>query len=176
MIRNILRRSAARGRIPVTSATCASRLVMPIRLATSTRYYSNGNEGGPAMTNGVQIPKEVLELPLQQYHQHSESFLEGLFDNLEELSENYPQHIPEVEYSHGVMSLTVAGVGTYVINKQPPNKQIWLSSPNSGPNRFDLYKGEWISLRNNETLLSVLDKELHDALPNDAEFKVESDQ
>ena len=29
-------------------------------------------------------------------------------------------------------------VGTYVINKQTPNKQIWLSSPISGPKRYDL--------------------------------------
>jgi frataxin len=27
--------------------------------------------------------------------------------------------------------------GTWVINKQPPNKQIWLSSPLSGPKRYD---------------------------------------
>jgi frataxin len=27
--------------------------------------------------------------------------------------------------------------GVYVLNKQPPNKQIWLSSPISGPKRFD---------------------------------------
>lgn len=35
------------------------------------------------------------------------------------------------------MTLTVANKGTYVINKQPPNKQIWLSSPISGPKRYD---------------------------------------
>ena len=31
--------------------------------------------------------------------------------------------------------------GTYVLNKQPPNKQIWLSSPVSGPKRYD-----WVDL------------------------------
>ena len=29
----------------------------------------------------------------------------------------------------GVLTLTLGDNGTYVINKQPPNKQIWLSSP-----------------------------------------------
>lgn len=29
----------------------------------------------------------------------------------------------------GVLTLNVGEHGTYVINKQPPNKQIWLSSP-----------------------------------------------
>ncbi len=50
--------------------------------------------------------------------------------------------------------------GTYVINKQPPNKQIWLSSPTSGPKRYDWVimgdgqnqkegtaAGDWIYLR-----------------------------
>lgn len=29
----------------------------------------------------------------------------------------------------GVLTLKLGLHGTYVINKQPPNKQIWLSSP-----------------------------------------------
>ena len=29
----------------------------------------------------------------------------------------------------GVLTLALGEKGTYVINKQPPNKQIWLSSP-----------------------------------------------
>lgn len=29
----------------------------------------------------------------------------------------------------GVLTLDLGDKGTYVINKQPPNKQIWLSSP-----------------------------------------------
>ncbi len=36
-----------------------------------------------------------------------------------------------------MLTITVDGIGTYVINKQPPNKQIWLSSPRSGPKRYD---------------------------------------
>lgn len=36
-----------------------------------------------------------------------------------------------------MLTLIVDGVGTYVLNKQPPNKQVWLSSPVSGPKRYD---------------------------------------
>lgn len=35
------------------------------------------------------------------------------------------------------MNILIPEVGTYVINKQPPNKQIWLSSPKTGPKRYD---------------------------------------
>ena len=36
----------------------------------------------------------------------------------------------------GVLTLNLPPHGTYVINKQPPNQQIWISSPLSGPGRF----------------------------------------
>lgn len=41
--------------------------------------------------------------------------------------------LPVLPYSQsGVLTLKLPdGHGTYVINKQPPNKQIWLSSPSS---------------------------------------------
>jgi frataxin len=55
-----------------------------------------------------------------------------------------------------------------VINKQPPNKQIWLSSPISGPKRYDFViqsegqeqkegtgSGEWVYLRDGSTLADL---------------------
>ena len=64
-------------------------------------------------------------------------------------------------------------VGVYVINKQPPNKQIWLSSPTSGPKRFDYVmlgdgqqdkqdtaSGDWIYLRDGSKLTDILRDEL----------------
>jgi len=52
--------------------------------------------------------------------------------------------------------------GTYVINKQPPNQQIWISSPLSGPARFGYSPdGVWVHhRRNGVTLGGVLDQEL----------------
>lgn len=64
-------------------------------------------------------------------------------------------------------------VGTYAINKQPPNKQIWLSSPKSGPKRYDYVivgegqqnkqdtaTGEWVYLRDGTTLNDLLANEI----------------
>lgn len=57
--------------------------------------------------------------------------------------------------------------GTYVINKQTPNKQIWLSSPRSGPKRFDYVPsasgsehGYWIYKHTGVVLHELLDKEM----------------
>ena len=60
-----------------------------------------------------------------------------------------------------------------MINKQPPNKQIWLSSPVSGPKRFDWVvlgegmhqkegcgSGEWVYLRDGSTLSDLVRREM----------------
>lgn len=60
-----------------------------------------------------------------------------------------------------------------MLNKQPPNKQIWLSSPVSGPKRFDwaLFSegqeqkegsgvGDWVYLRDGTSLTYLLKKEI----------------
>ena len=73
----------------------------------------------------------------------------------------------------GILKIEIPNRGTWVINKQPPNKQIWLSSPESGPKRFDWVitgesmhqkegsgSGDWIYLRDGTSLSSVMNKEL----------------
>jgi frataxin len=72
----------------------------------------------------------------------------------------------------GVLTISFPTIGTYVVNKQPPNKQIWLSSPISGPKRFDYVMiGEtqqekqdtgahaWLCMRDKSTLSEVFLKE-----------------
>ena len=69
---------------------------------------------------------------------------------LESLSDKFSEVVEEVEewseadptLADGVLTVKLGGTfGTYVINKQTPNKQLWLSSPVSGPARFDLVAG-----------------------------------
>ncbi|CUS24050.1 LAQU0S13e02168g1_1 [Lachancea quebecensis] len=141
-------------------AACIRAFSRP-RMITAMRGFASG----PGSTDGHEIPKEVLELSADAYHKSSDSFLDSLQEQLEELSDAYPELLPDVELTQGVMTIEVPAVGTYVVNKQPPNKQIWLSSPVSGPNRFDFYKNRWISLRDGQDLLSLLNLELSGVLP-----------
>ncbi|MCJ1350045.1 MAG: Mitochondrial chaperone Frataxin [Icmadophila ericetorum] len=69
----------------------------------------------------------------------------------------------------GVLTLKFPPAGTYVLNKQPPNKQIWLSSPISGPKRYDWVaeegsadeaEGNWVYLRDGSTLRELIREEL----------------
>lgn len=68
--------------------------------------------------------------------------------------------------------------GTYVINKQSPNKQIWLSSPISGPKRFDFIyaedgskNGYWFYKHTGDTLHELLDKELSEITHTKTKFQ-----
>lgn len=114
-----------------------------------------------ASTDGKSIPDEILDMPIEVYHEVSDGFMENILDQLEVIGDSHPEVINDVEMSQGVMSIEVPSVGVYVINKQPPNKQIWLASPVSGPYRFDYYQNEWVSLRDGTKLLDVLNTEFN---------------
>jgi frataxin len=110
--------------------------------------------------------------------------LEVLQDSREEVdvefSVSYPPFSPSSTYTRltnpqsGVLTLSLGPhIGTYVINKQPPNKQIWLSSPKTGPKRYDYVvfgegqhekqdtaTGDWVYLRDGSTLNDLLMDEL----------------
>ncbi|KAK0456291.1 Frataxin [Armillaria borealis] len=104
------------------------------------------------------------DLAPDRYHEVSDHAMEALLDQLENLLDSEAQSNPdyEVEYSSGVLTLKLGEHGTYVINKQPPNKQIWLSSPQSGPKRYDYseFDNKWWYWRDEKTLSDLLNEEL----------------
>ena len=50
-------------------------------------------------------------------------------------------NLPEVGVASGVLTLSMPPHGTWVINKQTPNRQLWWSSPLSGPRRYEFSEG-----------------------------------
>jgi frataxin len=89
----------------------------------------------------------------------SDDFLakvEGVFDEI-----NDPA-IEDLDLASGVLEVTTRS-GKFVINRQAPNKQLWLSSPLSGPHHYDLV-GEsanvaWKSDRDGHDLREKLEQE-----------------
>ena len=104
----------------------------------------------------------AADISIGTYHRLADNYIDELVAELEELQEDREE--VDVEYSAGVLTLVFPPNGTYVLNKQPPNKQIWLSSPVSGPKRYDFVgegeDGKWIYLRDGSTLTSLLKEEL----------------
>ena len=62
---------------------------------------------------------------------------EFLEEHLEDPSCTLVQEQVEINYSSGVLTIALPPVGTWVLNKQTPNRQIWWSSPRSGPRRYE---------------------------------------
>lgn len=60
--------------------------------------------------------------------------------------------------------------GTYVINRQTPNKQIWLSSPKSGPKRYDFVNGQWVYKHDRKSLHELLNNEIPAIVRSEACF------
>ncbi|KAI1438563.1 mitochondrial chaperone Frataxin [Xylaria sp. CBS 124048] len=112
-------------------------------------------------------PADITEA---QFHELADDCIDDLLAKYEKMQDARTDI--DVEYSAGVMTLKIDHIGTYVINKQPPNKQIWLSSPVSGPKRYDwvvIREGQdqkqdsasanWIYLRDGSSLGELLRRE-----------------
>lgn len=134
---------------PLLSTPPSASLVLSQRRNLhATSALSKSDSSGSSITTS-------RELNIHEYSILSERVLESLVGQLEALiDESDPSSSAdwEVEYSQGVLTLKLPPSGTYVLNKQPPNKQIWLSSPISGPKKFDYTDKDqvWVCRRTGE--------------------------
>lgn len=63
--------------------------------------------------------------------------------------------------------------GSYVINRQSPNQQIWLSSPTSGPKRYDFIadgSGYWLYKHDGMSMHELLQKEIELIVKSKVDF------
>ena len=83
----------------------------------------------------------------------------------------------DISVATGVLNLKLGSKGAYVINKQTPNRQIWWSSPISGPKRYQWDDGKraWVNTRDGHDMLQRLTAELKQLTGVDLEFSVKLD-
>ncbi|PSN61133.1 Frataxin [Corynespora cassiicola Philippines] len=126
----------------------------------------------PKKSEPNEKPTVPTDISTSEFHERADAYLDELVARLEEQQEQSPDL--EVEFSAGVLEVKIPSKDlTYVLNKQPPNKQIWLSSPISGPKRFDWVvtgesmtqkegggSGDWLYLRDGSSLTELVRKEL----------------
>jgi len=117
----------------------------------------------------------ISSLSMEDYHTLSDVAMDHLLEELESIVDSLGREDYEVEYSAGVLTLKLGAKGTYVINKQPPNKQIWFSSPFSGPKRYDYNptRKVWYYTRDGEQLDDLLSKELSEVLESKVEIRLQ---
>ncbi|KUI58943.1 hypothetical protein VP1G_06163 [Cytospora mali] len=169
-------RSAPRPALPISSQAFLLPVVTRSRFLSTTSSQHKGilpdsDDPTPPNVQDHDIKAVPAELTDGEYHELADEYLEVVLAQLESIADK--NESVEVEYSAGVLTVVFPGLGTYVINKQPPNKQIWLSSPLSGPKRYDyvLYgegqaqkegtaTGDWVYLRDGSTLTELFLGEL----------------
>ncbi|EOX99241.1 Frataxin [Theobroma cacao] len=97
-----------------------------------------------------------------EFHRIANSTIHDLQEKLEEYGDIVQIDGFDVDYGNEVLTLKLGALGTYVLNKQTPNRQIWLSSPVSGPSRFDwdFNAQAWVYRRTKANLLKLLESEL----------------
>jgi len=103
----------------------------------------------------------MIELSL--YHKLADNTLEEYQEELVKLQDSPSIEDLDIEYGNGVLTIKLGPRhGTYVINKQTPNKQIWFSSPKSGPKRYnwDITKKIWVNTRDGHALSKLFSDEL----------------
>ncbi|CBX93506.1 similar to mitochondrial chaperone Frataxin [Plenodomus lingam JN3] len=163
--------SPANGIIARASIVRNVTTVRAFQSSTGSRSIMPDAENpAPKESEPIDEPKVATGLTAEEFHERADHYLNELVQRLEEAQEKDPGI--EVDYSAGVLEVTLQE-NTFVLNKQPPNKQIWLSSPLSGPKRFDWvvsqegmdFKegggvGDWIYLRDGSSLTEILRKEL----------------
>ncbi|KAL8365166.1 hypothetical protein RB595_004124 [Gaeumannomyces hyphopodioides] len=179
-------RPASNAARTATAAAKASSPAIPATASAHARWMgtSSSRSKGLSPESENPIPPKIsgedlksapvmTAAPLEdaEYHELADEYLEGIIGKFEDLQDQRPE--VDVEFSAGVLTLTFPPNGTYVINKQPPNKQIWLSSPITGPKRYDWVvigdgqgekegtaSGDWIYLRDGSSLSQLILEEL----------------
>ncbi|CAN9512692.1 unnamed protein product [Ophioblennius macclurei] len=105
--------------------------------------------------------EQISELSEAVYEKVADETLDALAEYFEDLmDEAFTGADYDVIFTSGVLTLKVSGDhGTYVINKQTPNKQLWLSSPTSGPKRYDWTGERWVYSHDGISLHQLLSEE-----------------
>lgn len=107
----------------------------------------------------------VYEATAEVTLEYISDYMDELVDSNSEVAQNF-----DVVLSQGVLTVKCGSHGTFVINKQGPNKQIWFSSPFSGPKRYDwdFESSEW--RYRDATLTSLLTEEFQPIFGDHVDF------
>ncbi|KAL5718096.1 ferroxidase [Ranunculus cassubicifolius] len=129
--------------------------------SSSSRYFSSH----PLNVDEAQVPASIDYLSLideDEYHKLADATIEDLQERFEEYGDSIDVDGFDIDYGNQVLTLKLGSLGTYVLNKQTPNRQLWLSSPVSGPSRFDWDKSTqaWVYRRTRVNLLELLESEV----------------
>lgn len=136
---------------------------------------NDASSGAPNSLSPLRRPGQSRRLFQSEsdYHSEADETLENIQDAIDMALEDHGVADFEVTLASGVLTMVFPPHGTWVINKQTPNQQIWWSSPMSGPRRYEFEEGEWVFTRDEShsmTLAQALQQEIEEIYGVTVEF------
>lgn len=141
---------------------CISNSAPQKRNLQALSSIRSSNRGRLSFPVGVR--NYSTELTEREYSAIADKTLDQLTEFFDEYTEEILDSDVDVTFGNGVLTVCLGSkFGTYVINKQSPNKQIWLSSPIAGPRRYDyVTQGKlWVYSHDNKDIVSLIKEELN---------------
>ncbi|KAI4322595.1 hypothetical protein L6164_022272 [Bauhinia variegata] len=80
-----------------------------------------------SLPNMIHAASSVMQE--DEFHRLADSTIHDLQEKFEVYGDSIEVDGFDIDYGNDVLTLKLGDLGTYVLNKQTPNRQIWLSSP-----------------------------------------------
>ncbi|PWA82311.1 frataxin [Artemisia annua] len=90
--------------------------------AISTKHFSSQFEGPAAIDYSALLEED-------EFHKLADATIHDLLEKIEEYGDSVDIDGFDIDYGNQVLTVKFGSLGTYVLNKQTPNRQIWMSSP-----------------------------------------------
>ncbi|XP_004493241.1 frataxin, mitochondrial [Cicer arietinum] len=133
-----------------------------LSLSTSSRSFCSQKSNLVDESHGPTPIDYRSLLEEGEFHSLADTTIHSLQEKFEDYGDSIDLDGFDIDYGNDVLTIKLGELGTYVLNKQTPNRQLWLSSPVSGPSRFDWDQDTkaWIYRRNKAKLYKILEVEL----------------
>ena len=149
----------------------------PAQRWISLAYTGSGNGNGSSNnTNTTNTKTTLMAATTKRQIQTEREFLTIVTNTLQTIHDTVDGVLDEqtfitdyeISLSQGVLTMKFPPHGTWVLNQQTPNCQIWWSSPLSGPKRFEYDDTDqlWFSTKDGLNLGHALAEEIHHIYPD----------
>ena len=131
---------------------CHSRLPLaPVRSVS----LDVARRWGADLPRGMAMARDMTE---DEYNNIANQLLDDILEKLEFEEDSRDSY--EVNASGDGVIHVVQPAGTWVLNKQTPSRQIWLSSPLTGPTHYKLAGDEWVCTKDDHRMVDRLREQL----------------
>lgn len=111
--------------------------------------------------NWFSIGLSKSQMNLSSFISIVESTLDKIYDTIDKKEYSF---VENMNLEDNVLTINIKGNKTYVLNIQKPTRQLWVSSPFSGPKRFEYKPGvsKWVDIHNEKiSLYELINEEIN---------------